>query len=87
MRKAEMRKHINVCASSVRKNFRDTMPKGEKLLDINWGLPYIGIKLPDGEEYFFQESAADEILTEAKNTAEKFGVSVENSLIWMAQSW
>lgn len=87
MTNKEMQQHINAVAKSVRKDFKYIMPKEEKLIDINWGLPYVSINLPTGEEYFFQDEAASEILEQATNTGNKFSVSIENALIWMAQSW
>jgi hypothetical protein len=87
MTNLEMKQLIKSCAQSVRKEFKFTMPKGEKLIDINYSLPYVGINLPGGEEYFFQEQAASEILEEAENAANKFDVSTEEALIWLAQSW
>ena len=82
-----MRQHIVACAQSVRKDFKLTMPKDEKLIDINTSLPYVGINLPGGEEYFFQEQEASELLEEAEKTAETFDVTTEEALIWMSQGW
>lgn len=83
----EMKAYIEACAKSVRLEHKRYSPKDSKLIDINYGMPYIGINLPNGKEYFFQESAASEIMDEAKNAAEKFDVNIEDALIWMAQSW
>ena len=87
MTNRQMKQHILSCAKSVRQNFKKTMPADCKLIDINYSLPYVGINLPDGEEYFFQEDAASEILDEANNTANLFNVSVEDAIIWQSQSW
>ena len=86
MTNLEMKKLINQCAKSVTQNFKFTNPKS-KLVDINWGIPYVAINLPNGEEYFFQGEEASNLLEEATNTGNKFNVSVENALIFTSQSW
>jgi len=87
MTNLEMKQLIKSCAQSVRKHHKQVAPKDAKLIDINTSMPYVGIDLPGGEEYFFQEDAASEILAEADNAADKFDVSREDALIWLAQSW
>lgn len=83
----EMRQHILMCAKSVRQHHKETAAKNSKLIDINNSLPYVAINLPTGEEYFFQEEAASDLLNEANNAANKFNVSVEDALIWQSQGW
>lgn len=87
MTNREMMQHINKCAKAVKKEFKIVAPKDEKLVDINYGIPYVGINLPNGEEFFFQGEDARNLLEEATNTANKFQVSIEDALIWHSQSW
>lgn len=85
MTNLEMRKMINSCAKSAKKSHNDSFAvKSERtpLLEINNGLPYVAIG-----EYFFQGEEASDLLYEAMNTASKFGVSVENAIIWQSQGW
>ncbi len=83
----QMTKSIVNTAKAVRKEFKSIMPEDCKLIDINWGLPYVGINLPNGEEYFFQGEEASNLLEEAVNTGNKFSVSIEDALLWQSQSW
>jgi hypothetical protein len=87
MTEKQMRSTINKTAKAVRKEHEKTAPKEKKLIDINWSLPYLGIDLPNGESYFFQGEEASKMLEEGVNTSNKFQTSVEDSLLWMAQSW
>jgi hypothetical protein len=77
---------INRTAKAARKYFKETQPAGEKIIDINWGLPYLAI-YSGNDEYFFQGEGASELLEQAVSTSNKFNTNVENTLIWMAQSW
>jgi len=67
-------------------------------VDINWSLPTVaidGILVPKGgifggskdAEYLFQGESASELLAEAESAAEKFKVSVENYILWIAEGW
>lgn len=86
MTNKEMRKHILASAKSARKSFKEVAPDGEKIIDINWGIPYVGINGIENE-YFFQGEEASQLLEEATNTGNKFNVSIENALIWQSQGW
>ena len=81
-----MKLDINRTARLMRKSFKEQMPKDEKIIDINYSLPYVGINLVD-EDYFFQGSEAEELLQQAKITSDKFATNIENTLLWMAQGW
>lgn len=83
----EMRRNILTSAKSARKSFKQTAPAGDKIIDINYGLPYVAVNCPDGSEYFFQGDAASNLLEEATNTGNKFNVSVEDAIIWQSQGW
>ena len=83
----EMKRDILRSAKSARKTVRETYPAGTKIVDINYGLPYVGIICPDGSEYFFQGEDAGNLLEEAVTISNKFNVSVEDVLIWQSQSW
>jgi len=87
MTNKEMRQKILASAKSARKSVKETAPAGTKIIDINFGLPYVGIVCPDGGEYFFQGEEASNLLEEATNTANKFNVSIEDAIIWQSQSW
>jgi len=86
MNTKEMRKHILASAKSARKSFSDISPDGEKIIDINYSIPYVAINGVEAE-YYFQGEEASNLLEEATNTANKFNVSVEDALIWQSQSW
>lgn len=81
-----MRRDILGAAKSARKSFAQVAPKGEKIIYINWVLPYVSINGIDNE-YFFQGQEASDLLAEATDTANKFQVSIEDVLIWQSQSW
>jgi len=83
----EMKRDILRSAKSARKTVRETYPAGTKIVDINYGLPYVGIICPDGSEYFFQGEGAGNLLEEAVTISNKFNISVEDVLIWQSQSW
>lgn len=82
--------HIKRTAKAERKAYLASFEKpkeADKIVDINWGLPYVGINLSNGQEYFFQEEAASEILEEATSAANKFNSSIDDVLLWQAQGW
>ena len=87
MTNKEMKQQILTVAKAARKSVKETAPTGTKIIDINYGLPYVAVVCPDGSEYFFQGQEASELLNEAKNTVDKFSVSVEDAIIWQSQSW
>jgi uncharacterized protein (DUF4213/DUF364 family) len=87
MNNKEMNTIIKECVKSVKKSAKETLPENEKIIDINFGLPYIAISLPNGGEYFFQGEEASNLLEEATNTGNKFNVSIEDAIIWQSQSW
>lgn len=81
----QMTKQIKACAKSVRQSCK--LNSDTRLIEINWHLPYVGINLPDGSEYFFQGEEASNLLEEATNTGNRFNVSVEDAIIWQSQGW
>jgi protoheme ferro-lyase len=87
MTNKEMKEMIERTADAARLTWKKYNSTDLKIIDINHGLPYVGINCNDGSEYFFQDEAASEILEEATNTANKFNVSIEDAIIWAAQSW
>lgn len=86
MTNKEMQKLINSTAKAARKTFAETMPKSSKIIDINFGLPYVAVN-SGNDEYFFQGEEASNLLEEATNTGNKFNVSIEDAIIWQSQSW
>ncbi len=86
MTNKEMRRHILASCKSAKKSFKAVAPKDDKMIDINYGIPYVAINGVQ-DEYFFQGEEAANLLEEATNTANKFNVSVEEALIWQSQSW
>lgn len=87
MTNKEMSKHIKKVAKFIRKDFKEIMPADSKIVDVNWSLPSLYINLPNGCEFFFQESEASELLEAATETANKFNTPLEDVLIWQANSW
>lgn len=83
----QTKKLINKTAKAVRKEFAKLMPKDENIIVIEWGIPYVGVKLPDGTEYFFQGEEASEMLTAAVETSNTFQTSVEDTILFLSQSW
>lgn len=75
-----MQSEILKTAKSARK------AKGDKVVEIVWGLPTVAINLSD-KEYFFQGQEASDLLAEAVDSGNKFEAPVEDVLIWMSQSW
>lgn len=82
-----MQTDINRAAKSARKSFKEQMPTSVEIIDINHGIPYVGIDLANGDEYFFQGQEASELLEQATTTSNKFNTNLEDTLLWMAQSW
>jgi hypothetical protein len=82
MTSRELKKSIVASARLARKNHKETMPDGEKLIEINWGIPYVSIG-----EYFFQGEEASNLLEDAVNSSNKLNVNVEDVIIWMSQGW
>lgn len=87
MTNRQMMQLINKTANAARKEYKKYKPADTKIIDINYGLPYVAINCNDGSEYFFQGEEAGNILEEATTASNKFNTNIENTLIWMAQSW
>lgn len=72
-------------SAKVKKQINDTAKlrkaHGAKV-EINHSMPYISIVQVNGEEWFFQESAAEELLNEIPGN-----VSPENYLMWVSTGW
>lgn len=51
-------------------------------IEINYGLPYVSIRLSGGGEYFFQEHQADDLLATVPEW-----VAAEDYLLAQAQDW
>jgi hypothetical protein len=84
MTNKEMQKLINSTAKVARKSF--TTETDMRIIDINYDIPYVSVC--SGEDtYFFQGEEAGNLIEEATNTSNKFNVSVEDAIIWQAQSW
>lgn len=86
MTNKEMKKLINTTAKAARKEFKQYQPADSKIIEINYGLPYVAV-FSGSKDYFFQDEEAANLLEEATNTANKFNVSVENAILWQAQGW
>lgn len=56
-------------------------------IDINLALPYVAVTIKDSDTFFFQGQEADELIAEHERAAEKFDVSVEDSILHSAQGW
>jgi hypothetical protein len=78
---------INNTAKDAKFAFKKYEPTGNKIIEINYGLPYVGVNCNDGSEYFFQGEEASQLLEEATLMGNKFNVTIEDSIIYMAQSW
>lgn len=74
-------------AKAVRKEFKKAMPEGKQLVEINWSLPYLAVNLPDGKEYFFQGQEASEMLQKCVETSNMYNVGVEDTILFLSQSW
>lgn len=91
MTNLQMRKHINKTAKLARKEYLASfevkpVDTDDLIISINWGLPYVGVNTTD-KKYFFQGEEASNLLEEGVKTGNKFQVSVEDAIIWMAQGW
>ena len=71
--------------------FRDTVIKSAnaaraagQTISINWDIPTVAVDRGDCI-YFFQEHEASQLLDEADNNRDDS--SVEDYLLWSAQSW
>jgi len=51
-------------------------------IEINHGLPYVAIKQPNEEEYFFQGEEAENLLNEVPDD-----INEEEYIIWISQGW
>lgn len=51
-------------------------------IEINWGLPYIRILQTDGEEWFFQEHEAQQLIDEIDGD-----FIPEHYFIWTSREW
>ncbi len=87
MTNKETKRAINKTAKAYRADHRKYMPKDAVLIDINHGIPYVAIELPNGKEYYFQGEEAGNILEEATTASNKFETSLENTLLWMSNGW
>ncbi len=56
-------------------------------IEINNSLPYVAITMSNGDEYFFQEHEASELLDEHESSASKFDTTIEQSILHSAQGW
>jgi hypothetical protein len=55
-------------------------------IEINYRLPYVAIN-SGKDEYFFQDSAAVELIEEARLSKLHLYTSIENIILWQAQGW
>jgi hypothetical protein len=84
----EMKKEIIKKAKIIRYYHKRYSPKDSKLIEINKGLPYIAINLPNGNgDYFFQGENAEELLKEAEKIKEKFRTTIEDSILYLTTCW
>ena len=51
-------------------------------IEINSSLPYVAIKQPNEEEYFFQGEEAENLLNEVPDD-----INEEEYIIWISQGW
>jgi len=51
-------------------------------IEINNGIPYVAIKQPNEEEYFFQGEEAENLLNEVPED-----INEEEYIIWVSQGW
>lgn len=79
MTNEQMKQQIERCAQAER--------DAGATIEINTGLPYVAITMSNGDEYFFQEHEADELLDEHNASADKFDTTVEDSILHSAQGW
>jgi hypothetical protein len=56
-------------------------------IEINTGLPYISIEYTNGENWFFQEHEAQQMLDEIPEWIVDMGLSKEDYILAMAQGW
>lgn len=90
MTNKEMQQMINKTANAAKKSYLksfENQKEADPIVNINYGLPYVGINCADGSEYFFQGEEASNLLEEAIAASNKFNTTVENTLIWMSQGW
>ena len=51
-------------------------------IEINSGLPYVAIEFTNGDEYFFQDEEADELLDEVPDN-----INEEDYILAISQNW
>lgn len=56
--------------------------KDGAVVEINYRLPYVSITLGNGDEFFFQEGEAADLLDEVPDN-----VTDKNYLLWLAARW
>lgn len=56
-------------------------------VEINQNLPSVFIDLGEGNEYFFQEHEASELLIQADFVANTYGIWASDALLWLSQGW
>lgn len=56
--------------------------KAGAIIDINEMLPYIGLTMSDGSDYFFQEEEAENMLNEVPDN-----ISPDDYILAIAQGW
>ena len=81
-------KTITEGAKSVPANIKRDIEKTAKAarragdkVEINYGLPYVSVKVGH-DEYFFQEHEASDLLDEVPDN-----VNDEDYILWVAQGW
>jgi len=82
-----MKKAIEKTAKSVRETAKKYMSKDHKVIDINYGIPYVAIELYKQEYYYFQGDEASTLLEEAVTAGNKFNVTPEDYLLHISQGW
>ena len=73
-------------------DFRSTVVKSANAaraagckVTINWRIPTVSVEMHNDIEYFFQEYEASRLLEEADSNRDN--ISVEDYIMWSAQSW
>jgi hypothetical protein len=71
----------------IRNDIKKYMSEGERAIEINTKIPYIAIQTYPNTEYYFQGDEAQNLLNEAKIGCDKFNVTIEDYILYLASNW
>jgi hypothetical protein len=80
----DLKQHMDML-KSIQETVAAAYASGQRV-QCNLNLPTVFIDTGENE-YFFQESEAVDLLKEADQIADMYGIWASDALIWLAQGW